>query len=328
MKEKILFCTICIIILFQGTSTFAQRNPYEIKLRGDTNSYKIIRNDPENIQNFCFMLSPFYADINGYNTNFGYAIGLAYNCTNTFKFDASYSCAYIETTRTNAISEEVKPNNDGQSSQNIELGLTIFLRKMLIEKQHRVLIYTEGEKEYYNNLGGKAFYMFGIRGGYQYYNSVIDGSRFLFNGSSIGEVKTTDGSSFAVPLNESILSFGLSGTIIHDLIVNYTNFGEKKNRYMLNYYVDLLYATTIVYGDISVLMAYPRTIGFEYLYSNVNVDQYSQKSRFGGRLGMSYNNLNKFAFTPSLEVGIRPGYNVVGGIYALLKFNFGLNKDF
>ena len=124
-------------------------------------------------------------------------------------------------------------------------------------------------------------------------------------------------------MNENILSVGASITNIHDLTLDFKNFGERAVHYSEDVYADIMYSPSIVYGDVNIASGIGSSSGT--VITTYVLNGSSKKQNLGFRLGYKGMTLKPFAASVRAEIGLRPGTDFNNGWYLMFTLDLGLN---
>jgi len=332
--NPILWLGITILII--PTLAHAQKPRKPKKPQEDPFAYTIERNEPDTRKNLHFMFTPFYFDLYVPNINLGYGLSADYIYNNRFMVYTHYDKSYFDLTRHTSIANNDVGEAAGgyQNFSNLEFGGEYYFFSKVVNTKENMVYKTitygrpTGGFSFYRVIPAKMQKMFGVRAGYQTYTSVVGGETVDFSGYAINDPTKTPfdlagygGTEYSSIMHVQVLSVGLSLTKIHDLEMTYKNYGPSINLSRTDFYVDMLYATSINYGDVNWNISNGNTPNVEELIVNQN----SPKNNIGFRIGGTINTLNTAGFGCNVETGIRPGTDSKNGFYFLAKFNFALN---
>lgn len=294
--------------------------------------YTLIRNNPEEPKNLGISVFPFTLDYNDINFNMGFQAQLSYMYKTKASIELNYSLAYVD-----RMNEDFNKNSehgysiDGTSgAKKFEVLSHIFLKKTLkdvFETPHVKFAYSGSTRiDYRVKIPAKRLDLIGLRLGF------ISGSGYIqntngsisFQGYHVNDpsktLKQFSGSGYSTMMNYKTVVLGLSYTKISDLIINIEGYGEKKLLVETEWYLDLLYAPSITYADMTIPDSYNGSSGSFYDYQRYNVNDNTKKSKIGARLGWKNTPLTKFsAFYYGIELGLLPGPDIGFGN----NFNLG-----
>jgi len=333
---KYFTLSLCILIFFTEKSD-AQTNPQKNRHRkeaidvllNDTFNFVQLRNDPMNASNLSLKINPFYFELYGINSNLGYDASIRYRIQNKFAIGAEYRGSYFESVEKESIDQVGSfggPATGSTNYQNFSLNAEYYFNTKLdtnVENvrigRFRGFLLTERVTALYE-------LQYGLRLGWQYFQTYISGNQIPFSGYYINDPNKTiisfGNEPMGTMMEENIINIGYSITSRHDLLISNHTLGKSKVMGESSLYGDILFAPAISYTN--VIMP-----NYEYLsgekYTDFNVNSGIPKSRFGARVGFDYADLSVYGLTFGLETGFRPGPSLTSGFYFMGKFGFILN---
>ncbi|MGZ5244160.1 MAG: hypothetical protein ACXWEY_12570 [Bacteroidia bacterium] len=253
--------------------------------------YKILENNPENASKLNISITPFYVELSQVNTVSGAMAEVNCIIENTFgvygRFqNAMHNDGEIRTSIFNG------PDGGGgmsaaisQRFRNIEFCGTHYFKHTNSVYNGKIVVRTEysGGKKilYYIVVPSRRLHLWGARLGFQSLRSTVSADRNSFAFDAIinnNNRLLLDNSYYSTMMGMNTINVGGSFTSIIDAIADVEGLGKKKMRSISEFYADVLFAPSIVYTDMAILVdGKDVTIG--------DVNEYTKRSRLGLRLG-------------------------------------------
>ena len=345
MKSGKTFSPLLILLLFftaasSNLNAQKKKKTNNNKGRPGTVIYEIESNDPANARNLSITASPFYFDSYTLNMNMGYFGEVNYRLNNRWELNGFYRGSYLdrfETSTGNAGMAHGYSDDEKKGVRTFGGSLTFYFKDDLSVKMEDVTVksHTNGSTttHYVIELPARRLRLFGIRAGYEMFNSSVFSRNNYIHYS--GTLLSTDTSVYVNDLSHGkystyartgIFSVGLCRTRIYDLHINTEKYGKKALASVSEIYVDVLFNTGTTLSDMNVVYrnasgAYDGSIYYPYEVT-------SPLSKVGFRAGfMEHANLKFRALGMfGVEIGTRPGpKSPFENIYVMLKFGMNLS---
>jgi hypothetical protein len=311
--------------IFKDKKNRKDRSRFEMK---DTFHFTVLPSNLWNEPDLNIQLNPYYFELYGLNINMGYDAWAQYN-HDWLNVWASFKGSYLELVNKNTVDEKNSlggPAISPMSLQNFEIGLEDNLFSKTEESEELINIGNFGGYGFSRNIKTKYRLDYGLRLGFQYFQTYVSGDQIHFAGYYINdpEKKIVNFGLGQVGTNmqENIINIGGSATFSHDYQMDNPTLGTRGIHYRTYLYGDIMFAPEIVYTNI-IMKNYPNISREPYTDFNVNTG--TPKSRIGARVGFKYYSLKPLGLSFGLELGARPGPSFADGIYGMLKFGVAVN---
>ncbi len=287
MKNSIL-----IICLLLACSASAQKV-----------NYKIVSDDPNNVKAFSLSLEPFYADLAAPDIHLGYSVRADLLLFKRLELRADFRKAYLDINGDETKTQYFYPKNDAKKATFGEAGVSFFFLDNTKKSRAKLVLSsrTSGNTTYtkYIMIPAKKRTLVGLRGGLYVNNFAfeIDNNGEYFEVKDQNDVITDAADNTVSMYSTSALYGGLHTKSIIDVVAK-TDYGTKKIGAMTDFYIDVLFAPIVNFGDIRNPAGELHSI--EAKSENVK--------RIGWRAGWTYRHPNKVGFSYKLEMGARPGF--------------------
>jgi len=286
--KKLIF----ILSLFTAASVTAQKV-----------NYKILSDDPKNVKAFSLSLEPFYADLSGPDIHLGYSVRADLLLFKRLEVRADYRKAYLDINGDETKTQYFYPKNDAKQATFGEAGVSLFLFDNIKKSRTKLVLssatFGNVRVTNYIMIPAKKRTMFGVRGGLFVNNFAfeVDDNGEFFEVKDPNDVITDAKDNTISMYTTSVIYGGLHSKSIIDVVAK-TDYGTKKVGAMSDFYIDVLFAPIVNFGDLKSPDGTVHTI--EAKKENVK--------RIGWRLGWAYRHPNKVALCYKLEMGARPGF--------------------
>lgn len=330
MKIRIILLVLGVAFLF--TNTYGQKGDLE---------HVIIRNNPEDINNFRVKLNPVYADFYNPNINVGYDLGVDYNFNDLFIIKFDYKSAYFDR---NKESEDNTSINESKALNNIDIMGQFVLFKEVYDGREEITLKEYTDVRYVTYIDAKKFKSYTLRLGVNTRTSfvgessvVIEGSQFL-KGKKVALQQGVEEIDGGTMMSSNNLVFGVSRIKRSDLKAKFNQgVGMRDFAILKELYIDFLYSYKMSLENMSVLTSvYVDSDGniveddgngqYEKESRNVEyaVDEYTAKNKFGLRVGFRTVSLKTFGVNYGAEIGSLPGPGTIKDNF-YFSITFGLN---
>jgi len=215
--------------------------------------------------------------------------------------------------------------------RNLEVAATYLFGKKYSQGNEKMFVKKEFGQDYYTFIKTKVMILYGIRGGYQMFGSSFNTQNFTVTGYDIQDPTKTkqafNSSTYGSNIQEGILFFGVSRSRTQNIDINFDRYGEAKSAGRFTWYLDAMFAPTISYSNMLVLVGDSIDPNNNHIisYKTYNINDYTGKFPLGGRIGFQMASLSTLGFNAGGELGIRPGLGLAEGLYFQIKLGFGLN---
>jgi hypothetical protein len=339
MKAKNIF-SVLFLVAGLSTGLSAQKNKNKDNPDPDkTYNYSVRGNDPENAANLIVTVNPVYANFYTLNINLGYDFNVNYRMNNKIALSGFYSKSYLdrfEKTNGNSSVYHGFADEEQLGVTNYGFGGVFFFKNDLKQVEEEVTLKSTNNgsvtTRYIMKIPAKRLQLFGLRGGYEVFNSPIHSG----NGNidfiaypapdSSGQAQSLGSGSFSTMMYSGTLNIGICRTKISNLFIDVNGYGERQATSVNELYIDVMYATKLTFADMLISYQSWNNSGGAFFdqYQPYVVDN-TLKSKLGFRIGYSSYANDKFtAFGNfNIEAGMRPGPKAGGNFYLMLKF--GLN---
>jgi hypothetical protein len=333
-QKRIAACIIAVVLLMPAAVHSQSKKKTKSKKKEDEYAYKVLSNDPQHARNLSIYVTPVYVDLFSPNINFGYGVGLDYNFQNLVHVYGSYRASYLETTEPTSILDGAmgEAANGYTKFTNPEFGAEIYISGQESEVQEDISIKTEQDEQYHKTVyyvkqKANKYKMVGIRVGYQTINTIVNAGQVDFKGydknnPGAGTVDIGTGN-YSTMMNEGIISIGASITNIHELTLDFKNYGEKSESSSDAIYADIMFAPSITYGDVNIVSGVGSSTGT--VVTTYVLDAKATRQSLGFRLGVKEMDLKTFGGGIRAEIGLRPGTDFNNGWYIMGTLDLGLN---
>ena len=212
-----------------------------------------------------------------------------------------------------------------------ETAATYLFGKNYFQRNVKIFVKKELGRDYFTFIKAKIMVLYGIRAGYQIFGSSFNTQNFTVTGYDIQDPTKTkqefNSSNYGSNIQEGILFFGLSSSQILNVDINFDRYGESKSSGRFTWYLDAMYAPTINYSNMLVVVGDSVDPNNNHIisYKTYNINDYTNKFPLGGRVGFQITSLSTWALNAGVETGVRPGLGLAEGLYFQIKLGFGLN---
>jgi hypothetical protein len=331
MHSKLIFCLIITILILNSFNSNCQ-SELDQNIIGNP-KYTVEEDAPEHARDLSFgagiVFEPNalknYADFFG-ETNFN-----IFNRLNIFGIYSVTQNGIISKTPITEGGQNVSTAAVQPGTRNWEAAATYLFDKKYSQGKEKMFVKKEFGRDYYTYIKTKVMALSGIRVGYQRFGSAFSTQDFAITGYDIQDPTKSkqvfSSSAYGSNIQENILFLGLSKSRIQNIDVNYDDYGEAKSSGRFTWYIDAMFAPTIAYSNMLVLVGDSVDPNYNHIlkYKTYNINDYTNKFPMGGRIGVEITSLSTWALNAGAELGIRPGLGLAEGLYFQMKLGFGLN---
>jgi hypothetical protein len=328
---KIIRITLFIIALTSCSFSFGQNS--------DTVYYKVLRNDPNNINNLFIYAMPLNLDFLISYINISYGFGAEYNHKDRFTLGVDFKRSYTEKLNdlfqgdpSNGLYSKIGHAVDKKNFMIYEFSAQYLLGGKIRTHNEKPVMNDGLNTTTYIKIKTKHYIAFALRASYaqQQYNltnTTMNDLRFNYKAYKLDEPNIIfDDLAGSTMYTLQFVSFGLGLFQKQDLKIATDSYGTKDYSMITTYYFDILLPVSQELANLEV----SDRSGAHPTNYEVNVNDHTPMTNYGFRVGMKWQNvatIRNINAGTKFEIGFLPGPNKLTNNF-FISLGLDLNISF